>query len=86
MSQGIEIHVLEGIPVKIYSIAKTVADCFIYQQEVGIDVAIEAFEQAIEERRCTVEQIVEYTKNRSMRGDIRPYFEGCVNKALRIPA
>ena len=86
LSQGIEIHVLEGIPVKIYSIAKTVADCFIYQQEVGIDVAIEAFEQAIEERRCTVEQIVEYTKNRSMRGDIRPYFEGCVNKALRIPA
>ncbi len=70
-SQGIEIHELEGIPVKIYNIAKTVADCFIYQQEVGIDVAREAFEQAIEERRCTVEQIVEYTKNRSMHGELK---------------
>lgn len=85
-SQGIEIYNLEGIPVKIYSIAKTVADCFIYEHEVGIDVAIEAFEEVIRQGRCTVEQIQKYTRNRLMRDYVVPYFEESVEKALKVAA
>jgi predicted transcriptional regulator of viral defense system len=85
-SQGIEVHILEGIPVKIYNIAKTVADCFIYEHEVGIDVAVEAFEQSILQKRCTIPEILKYTQGRHMRDYVVPYFEECVAKASKVLA
>ena len=47
---GIESHVLEGVPVRVYSAAKTVADCFKFRSKVGIDVAIEALHDFIRRR------------------------------------
>ena len=41
-SEGIATHRLEGVEVRVYSAAKTVADCFKYRNKVGIDVAVEA--------------------------------------------
>ena len=61
---GIEVHQLEGIQVKVYSIAKTMADCFVYQEQIGSDVAIKAFEQSIQENRCTVADILDYIGDR----------------------
>lgn len=58
--RGIEIHILEGIVVKIYSQAKTVADCFNYQEYIGIDVAQEAFEQAIAQKKLEIPEILKY--------------------------
>ena len=42
LSEGIETHRIEGVDVRIYSPAKTVADCFKYRNKIGIDVAVEA--------------------------------------------
>ena len=42
LTEGIETHRLEGVEVRVYSAAKTVADCFKYRNKVGVDVAIEA--------------------------------------------
>lgn len=42
LTEGIETHRLEGVKVRVYSAAKTVADCFKYRNKVGVDVAIEA--------------------------------------------
>ena len=42
LTEGIETHRLEGVEVRVYSAAKTVADCFKYRNKVGIDVAVEA--------------------------------------------
>ena len=33
---------MEGVTIRVYSAAKTVADCFKYRNKVGIDVAVEA--------------------------------------------
>jgi predicted transcriptional regulator of viral defense system len=41
-TEGIEEHPVEGVAVKVYSPAKTVADCFKFRSKVGLDVAIEA--------------------------------------------
>jgi predicted transcriptional regulator of viral defense system len=40
--EGVEEHEVEGVAVRVYSAAKTVADCFKYRSRVGLDVAIEA--------------------------------------------
>jgi predicted transcriptional regulator of viral defense system len=42
LTSGIETHQIEGVAVRVYSAAKTVADCFKYRNKVGIDVAVEA--------------------------------------------
>ena len=42
LSEGVEAHRIEGVHVRIYSAAKTVADCFKYRNKVGVDVAVEA--------------------------------------------
>src|SRR6185295_19962827 len=39
---GIEVHVIDGRKVRIYSVAKTIADLFKFRKRIGIDVAIEA--------------------------------------------
>jgi predicted transcriptional regulator of viral defense system len=41
-AEGVERHRVEGVPIRVYSAAKTVADCFKYRNKVGIDVAVEA--------------------------------------------
>ncbi len=42
LTEGTETHQLEKVEVRVYSAAKTVADCFKYRNKIGIDVAVEA--------------------------------------------
>jgi predicted transcriptional regulator of viral defense system len=37
-TEGVEEHVMDGIPVLIYSPEKTLADCFKYRNKIGLDV------------------------------------------------
>jgi len=41
-TEGIEEHRHEGVSVRVYSIAKTVADCFKFRNQIGVNVAVEA--------------------------------------------
>lgn len=40
--EGIEEHDVQGVVVRVYSAAKTVADCFRFRNKLGVDVAVEA--------------------------------------------
>jgi predicted transcriptional regulator of viral defense system len=42
LTEGIENHKVEGVPIRVYSVAKTGADCFKFRNKIGLDVAIEA--------------------------------------------
>ena len=41
-SEGIEVHERDDVPLRVYSVAKTVADCFKHRHKIGLDVALEA--------------------------------------------
>ena len=43
--------------MKVYGVAKTVADCFKYRHKIGLDVAIEAFKDALRQRNATVDEL-----------------------------
>ena len=45
LTEGIETHVIQGVPVKVYNPAKTAADCFKYRNKIGLDVALEALRE-----------------------------------------
>ncbi|MHB9030697.1 MAG: type IV toxin-antitoxin system AbiEi family antitoxin domain-containing protein, partial [Candidatus Latescibacterota bacterium] len=52
MAEGIETHTIEGVPVRIFNPAKTVADCFKYRNKIGADVAIQALKESLQTKKC----------------------------------
>jgi predicted transcriptional regulator of viral defense system len=57
-SFGIQEHIIRGVAVKIYSPAKTVADCFKFRNKVGMDVAMEAIRDVWRSRKATMDELV----------------------------
>lgn len=77
-SAGIETHMIEGVSVRIYSPAKTVADCFRHRNQVGLDVAIEAIRDSLRQRKCTIDEIWRYATLRRVAGVMKPYLEAMI--------
>ena len=75
LSEGVQMHRIEGVPVRVYSPAKTVADCFKYRNKIGIDVAIEALRDALRKRKATIDDIHRFAKVCRVANVIRPYLE-----------
>jgi predicted transcriptional regulator of viral defense system len=42
LQEGVEEHDVGGVTVRVFSAAKTVADCFKFRNKIGTDVAVEA--------------------------------------------
>lgn len=42
LAEGVEEHVVLGVRLRVFSAAKTVADCFKFRHKIGTDVAVEA--------------------------------------------
>lgn len=70
---GIEEHKIEGVEVKVYSPAKTVADCFFYQKTVGLDVAIEALRDTWRKRKATMDELYHFAEVRNIKSVMLPY-------------
>jgi predicted transcriptional regulator of viral defense system len=51
---AVETPQIEGLQVKVYSPAKTVADCFKYRNTIGLDVALEVLRDCPRQRMGTV--------------------------------
>ena len=75
---GVEQHVIECVTVRIFSAAKTVADCFKFRSTVGVDVAIEALKDCWTHKKATMDQIWEAAKVCRMSNVMRPYLESLV--------
>lgn len=74
-SEGIEEHVSSGTTIKVYSPAKTVADCFKFRNRIGSDVAREALRDAIRQNKATRDDIWYYSKSCRVNGVLAPYLE-----------
>ena len=72
---GAEERTAEGVTLRVFNVAKTVADCFKYRSSVGADVALEALQEVIREHRATPGEIMEYAKVDRVQNVIRPYLE-----------
>ena len=72
---GVEIHVVEGVPVRIYGAAKTVVDCFKFRNKIGTDIAVEALRDCLGQRRCTTDELFGYAHVCRVSGVMRPYMK-----------
>lgn len=75
LTEGVEEHIVDGVNVRITSVAKTVADCFKYRNKIGLDVALEALREAWREKRMTSDDIWRYAKICRVANVMRPYLE-----------
>jgi len=78
LTEGIETHTVEGVPVRVYCPAKTIADCFKYRNKIGLDVAIEALRDGVQKRKCTVDDLWHYARVCRVTNVLRPYLEATV--------
>jgi predicted transcriptional regulator of viral defense system len=75
LTEGIEEYDIQGIPVRVYGPAKTVADCFKFRNKVGLDVALEALRDCWRKRLCTMDALWEAARICRMTNVMRPYLE-----------
>ena len=75
LTAGIEVHVVEKVPVRVFSPAKTVADCFRFRRSVGLDVALEALRLYGGSNAGNLDELWRCAEAAYVRSVIRPYLE-----------
>ncbi|NUN52382.1 MAG: type IV toxin-antitoxin system AbiEi family antitoxin domain-containing protein [Planctomycetaceae bacterium] len=73
--EGVQVHVIEGVSVRISTPARTVVDAFKFRGKVGIDVAVEALREGWNDRRFTAEELRTHAVACRMERVMRPYLE-----------
>jgi len=76
--QGVENHRLEGHVVRIYGLPRTIADCFRFRNTVGLDVALEALQEAWRSRRLNLDELHRVAKLLRVNRVMQPYLETIV--------
>jgi predicted transcriptional regulator of viral defense system len=72
---GVEEHPVEGVPVRVYGPAKTVADCFKYRNKIGLDVALEALRDTWRQRRASMDELWRAAGVCRVQRVMQPYLE-----------
>jgi len=72
---GIETHQRDGIHLRVYGAAKTVADCFKLRNRLGIEVAVEALRTGIGEHKITPAELLRAARTCRVERIVRPYLE-----------
>lgn len=62
LTSGVETHRIEGVPVRIYSSAKTVADAFKFRNRIGLDVAVEALKAYLRRRDRDLDALARFAR------------------------
>jgi predicted transcriptional regulator of viral defense system len=74
-SNGIEKRDVDGVKINVYSIPKTVADCFKFRNRIGLDVAIEALKDVLYNRLAAPDQILKASRICRVESVVTPYLE-----------
>lgn len=72
---GVQEHEVQGGTIRVYSPAKTVADCFKFRNKIGMDVALEALRECRRQNKATVDELWQAAKVCRVANVMRPYME-----------
>jgi predicted transcriptional regulator of viral defense system len=75
LTEGVEMHQVQGQTIRVYCAAKTVADCFKFRNKIGVDIAIEALREAWQQQKVTMTELYHYGKICRVEKIMRPYLE-----------
>ncbi|MCC6245090.1 MAG: type IV toxin-antitoxin system AbiEi family antitoxin domain-containing protein [Gemmatimonadaceae bacterium] len=75
LSEGVEQRKIEGVTVRVYSAAKTVADCFKYRNKIGVDVAVEALRDYTRKHRGGANDLAHFARICRVTRVMQPYLD-----------
>lgn len=75
LTDGIDEHQIDGVTVLVTSVARTVVDCFKFRNKIGLDVAMEALQEAWRAKRVSMDELWRYASLCRMANVMRPYME-----------
>jgi predicted transcriptional regulator of viral defense system len=75
LTEGIEVHQVEGVEIHVYSAAKTVADCFKYRNKIGVDVAVEALRDFSRKYRGGASDLARFARICRVSRVMQPYLD-----------
>ena len=75
LRHGVTTTASGGIPLRVYSAAKTVADCFKYRRKIGLDVAVEALREGWRARKFNLADLTKAARVCRVARVIQPYLE-----------
>lgn len=77
-SEGIQTIVEQGSMIRVYSLAKTIADCFKFRHKIGLDVALEALKDAWRQRKLNIDDVTRFARINRVAQVMQPYLETVV--------
>ncbi len=75
---GIEIKKIGGQEVRVYSLAKTLADCFKFRNKIGSSVVRNSLKTSLSERKVSPNEIMKYAKICRVATVIKPILESLI--------
>jgi predicted transcriptional regulator of viral defense system len=75
LTDGVEQYAIDGVPVRVTNEARTVADCFKFRNKIGLDVALEALQEAWRAKRVSMDELWRYATLCRVANVMRPYME-----------
>lgn len=75
LTEGIEAHKIDGVTVWVSNVARTVVDCFRFRNKIGLDVALEALQEAWANNRINMDELWHYATMFRVANVMRPYME-----------
>lgn len=72
---GMKEYPVRGGSLKVYTPAKTVADCFKFRNKIGMDVAMEALKECHRLKKATMDELWAAAKVCRVANVMRPYME-----------
>ncbi|MDZ4759864.1 MAG: type IV toxin-antitoxin system AbiEi family antitoxin domain-containing protein [Alphaproteobacteria bacterium] len=81
LGDGVETHTIESVRVKVFGIAKTIADCFRHRRSVGLSIALEGLQEALRQRKVTPAAMSRQAAKSGVATVIRPYLEALTANA-----
>ena len=75
---GIDEHRVDGQTVRVYSLARTIADCFRFRNKIGLDVALEALTDSWRRKRLNLDELTQIATTVRIQRVIQPYLETVV--------
>ena len=77
-SDGIDTFIEHGSAIRVYSVAKTVADCFKFRNQIGLDIALEALKDAWCRQKLTMADLNHFAKINRIERVLQPYLEAVI--------
>ena len=76
--EGCESLDLDGVDVHVYGVEKTLADCFKYRNQIGMDTVIEALHLYRERKPLKVDELLGYARICRVERIMTPYLEAVI--------